>query len=350
MKTNILKLFVVLFFFAVTGKVIGQGVATTSGAFLEMGFSTVGNAMGETQSFINPDISALYYNPAAVGYLEQSEIQITYMPWIVGIESSFITGGFAHPLYGTFALSLIQTSFGEEEVTTVSRPNGTGEVYDGTDLAVALTYGRRLTNWFAFGATFKYVNSRIWHESASAVAVDLGAIVNTSFFAWSDQPGDGLNIGMSITNYGTRMKYDGQDIREIIDIEPDKNGNYGFIPVRYETNEWELPLTARIGVSVNPLIIDQHRITVGADFLHSTSSNEYMNLGAQYSLNSPAFGQLHIRGGYKGLNLEDSDFGLTLGFGVVINKLGNNAIKVDYAFRDHSVLGSIQSYTVGIEF
>jgi len=351
MKKNILIkiIFLIGIFFANIFSQTGTRVGTTSAAFLELGFSTVGNAMGETQSFIDPDISSVYYNPASLGYLEKSEIQATYLPWILDIESSFVIGGYVHPVYGSFAFSFLQTSYGDEKVRTISSQDGTGEIFDGQDLSVALSYGRRLTSWFSFGTTFKYVSSQIWHMNASAVALDLGAIVNTSFFSWTGNTGDGLNIGMSISNYGTRMQFEGLDARDILDPEPDENGNYAFVPVNYETNQWELPLIARIGVSAFPIIIDNHRIMIATDFLHANNNSEFVNFGSQYEFDSPAFGKLFLRGGYKGLFMEDSEFGLTLGFGVHLHYLGNNTIKFDYSFRDVGVLGGMHTYTLGLQ-
>jgi len=328
----------------------GSRVGTTTASFLELGMGSVGNAMGESQVLFKPDISSIYYNPASIGYLERNEVQFTYLPWILDIKSSFVVGGYVHPLLGTFAMSFLQTSFGEEEVTTVDRQNGTGEVYDGQDMAVALSYGREIVQGFSFGATMKYIRSQIYHETASAVAVDLGAIVHTSFFSWSETPGDGLNIGMSISNYGTRMKYDGIDLREIIDTEPDENGNYAFIPTRFETKEWELPLIARIGISIHPYIAGNHRLTVITDFLHANNNNEYINFGAQYSFDYPGIGKMFFRGGYKGLYMDNSEYGLTLGFGAVLYYIGNNALKFDYSYRDVGILGGMNTFTVGFMF
>jgi len=341
---------IIILFIISSSAVPGTRVGTTTAQFLEFGYNSIGNAMGEAQVSLDQDLSCLYWNPAALGNLKSNEIQITYLPWIEGIKSSYIGAGYIYPSLGTFALSFYQTSFGEEKVTTVSRQEGTGEIFDGQDLCLGLSYGRKLATWFSFGSTVKYIQSRIWHETASAVAVDLGAIVNTWFFNSTNKPGDGLNIGMSISNYGTRMQYDGIDLKDIIDISPDEEGNYGFTAARYETGEWELPLVARIGISINPLVSERHRLTLAGDFLHSNSNSEYVNAGAQYTIIFPALGQFFIRGGYKGLFMQDSQYGMTLGFGVLIQYLDNQALKFDYAFRDTGVLGNMHTYSFSFLF
>lgn len=324
------------------------GTATAN--FLELGFGGAGNAMGDAYVSMGQDISALYWNPAGLGYMEQSELFFMYQPWILDISTSSVSAGYTNSRLGTFAVSFYQTTFGEEQVTSMVMQEGTGEVFDGQDLAIGLSYGRKLANWFSFGATGKYISSRIWHERGNAVAVDLGAIVNTKFFTWTDKPGDGLNIGMSISNYGTRLRYDGIDLKETVDIEPFEEGNYAYVPARFETESWELPLIARIGASIHPLLTENYRITLSSDFLHANNNSEYINLGGQVTFNFPVFGEFSLRAGYKGLYMVDSEYGPTFGFGAKIKYLHNRALKVDYAFRDHGLLGNMHTYSMSLVF
>ncbi|HOT98019.1 MAG TPA: PorV/PorQ family protein [bacterium] len=325
-------------------------VGTTAANFLEMGFGGAGNAMGDAYVSMGRDLSSVYWNPAGLGYMERNQVILNYQPWILDINTSAVSAAFANDRLGAIALTLYQTSYGEEKVTNTDMQTGTGETFDGQDIAVSATYGRKLAQWFSFGASAKYVTSRIWHERAGAVALDLGAIVNTPFFAWSDKPGDGLNIGMSISNYGTKMSYNGIDLKETVDINPDENGNYAYIPTRFETEGWELPLVARIGASINPLISGGHRLTVAVDFLHANNNSESMNVGAQYSLAIPAVGEFYLRGGYKGAFMTDSHYGLTAGGGMRLDYLRNQSLMIDYAFRNVDLLGGMHTYTLSFLF
>lgn len=350
-KRNILILFIVLLLTA--GGLMAQAdsrVGTTSANFLELGFGGAGNAMGDAYVSVGRDLNSIYWNPAGLGYMTRNQAILNYQPWILDINTSAFSAAFADAQMGTFAFTFYQTAFGQEKVTSTEMQEGTGENFDGQDLAISFSYGRKLAQWFSFGASAKYVTSRIWHERASAVAVDLGAIVNTQFFSWSDKPGDGLNIGMSISNYGTKMTYDGIDLKETVDVEPDINGNYAYIPTRFETEGWELPLVARIGVSIHPLIAGPHRITAAVDFLHANNNSESMNVGGQYSLTIPAVGEFYLRGGYKGVFMEDSHYGLTAGGGMRLDYLGNQSLMLDYAFRDVSLLGGMHTYTLSFLF
>jgi hypothetical protein len=146
------------------------------------------------------------------------------------------------------------------------------------------------------------------------------------------------------------MQYDGIDLKRPLDEEPDESGNFAYVPARFETQSWELPLIFRIGVSVNPVLTSRHRITMSVDALHPNNNSEYINVGGEYAFTWPGFGVFAIRGGYKGLNMVDTQYGLTFGFGIKFNYMNNNALNVDYAFRDYGIIGNIHAYTLGITF
>jgi hypothetical protein len=325
-------------------------VGTTSANFLEIGYGSAGVAMGDAYVSTTRDISSLYWNPAGLGYMQKNEFQVMYQPLVADINTSFAGFGYVHPTLGTFAFGLIYTGYGEEEVTSMLMEEGTGEKFDGADYAFSLSYGRRIVQWFAFGATAKYVASRIWHENASAMALDLGALVSTNFLSPTGKKDDGLTIGMSISNYGSRMQYNGIDLKRPLDEEPDEAGNFAYVPARFETQSWELPLIFRIGISAHPILTSTHRLTLSVDALHPNNNSEHINVGGEYALTLPGFGVFSLRGGYKGLEMVDSQYGMTFGFGLQFFYMNNNALKIDYAFRDYGLIGNLHAYTLSLTF
>jgi len=325
-------------------------VGTTIASFLEYGYGSAGIALGDAYVSMVDDISAIYWNPAGLAFMEQNEAQFIHQPWVVDISTTFAAAGVVIPQVGTLALGFIHAGYGDMDVTTLDMQEGTGEQFSADDYAVSLAYSRALTNWFSFGAAAKYITSRIWHMDASAFAVDLGVIVKTPFFTQEGDRNAGLQIGMSISNYGTRMQYDGQDLVNPIDILPDENGNYKDTPGKFSLSEWELPLLFRIGVSYDYRLFENHALTLSADALHPNNSAEFVNLGLQYELNQPSFGKFYLRGGYNKLFLPDSEFGLTLGVGLVKYLIGNTGLKFDYAYREVGILGKVNSYTIGFLF
>jgi len=354
MKKGIITRAASILLILVSGVVFAQQkptrVGTTTASFLEYGYGSAGIAMGDACVSTVNDISAIYWNPAGLAFMPQNEAQFVHQPWLVDINSTFAGIGAVLPEIGTVGLGFIHVGYGDMQVTNVNMQEGTGEIFSVDDYAVSLGFARRLTDWFSFGAAVKYITSRIWHMDASAFALDMGVIVKTPFFAPSNDRNGGLRIGMSISNYGGRMQYDGQDLINPIDILPNQGGNFKDTPGKFSLTEWELPLIFRIGVSYDYQILDNHTITLSSDALHPNNTAEYVNFGAQYALAQPSFGKLFLRGGYNKIFLPDSQFGMTLGVGFEKHFLDNLGIKFDYAYREMGILGKVNSYTIGFLF
>ncbi len=345
MKNKILILFVFL------SIAICQGpyrYGTTGANFLEIGMGSAGNSMGEAYVAVADDLSASYWNPAGLASINKNQVMFMQQPWIVGINTNFVSVAVPIPNVGTIALSSTNVDYGSMEVTTLEYQDGTGEKYSASDYAIGLSYARNLVPWFSFGATGKYISTQIWHSKASAFAVDLGVVVTTGFFTFSKKKEDGLKIGMSISNYGTRLKYDGIDLVNYIDIDPDEGGNFKWVPANFRMDSWTLPIIFRIGIAGHPISTDIHKLTFAIDALHPNNNNESVNVGSQYQLNIPGYGSFFLRAGYKGLFMNDSQYGLAIGGGVLINLFGNRAISFDYAYKDIGILGNTHSYTIGL--
>jgi len=119
------------------------------------------------------------------------------------------------------------------EVTTELQPNGTGEFFDAQDLMIGVSYARRLTEGFSFGVTAKYVNQRIWNESATGFAFDVGTQYRIGF--------RDLTLAMSMTNFGADMKYNGRDLR--FKFDKDSTLTYNRLaPSKLAAEDYPLPL------------------------------------------------------------------------------------------------------------
>jgi len=324
-------------------------VGTTAANFLEIGVGATGNAMGDAMVANVRDLSAMYWNPAGLAYLEKSEAMFMHQPWVVDISHTFTGVGLVLPGIGTLGLGMTYLGYGDMAVTTVEFPEGTGESFTANDFAVNLSFSRRLVQWFAFGASAKFVNSQIWHTKANAMAVDLGVIVNTHFFSPTGSREDGMKIGMSISNYGGRMKFDGIDLMNPIDISPNEEGNFRDAPGQFRLSGWELPLIFRIGMAVHPIVTGNHRLTLSFDALHPNNNAESVNVGCEYAVSMPSFGDFFLRAGYKALFLDD-DYGPSFGGGMKIWIAPALAFKVDYAYRSIGDFGPVHCYTFGVLF
>jgi len=330
-------------------------VGTTAANFLEIGIGAAGSAMGEAYVGVVNDISSIYWNPAGLAFMEKSEAQFSIQPWVLDINTSFAAVGIVLPAIGTLGLGVTYTGYGEMDVTNMEYVEGTGEKFTSSDFAFSFSFGRKLAQWFSFGASAKFISSRIWHTSAKAMAADMGVYVSTHFFSPTGRKEDGMKIGMSISNYGTRMKYDGMDLLQPIDIQPYEvgswrwEGNYKSAKGKFELQPWELPLIFRVGFSVNLLATENHRFTVAADALHPNNNAESVNIGGQYMIRKLDFGDFYLRGGYKALFLPDSQYGPTFGGGFVIHARMVD-MRMDYAFKSVGLLGNTHCYSFAVLF
>jgi len=331
---------------------------TTTANFLEIGTSSNAVAMGEAFVSLADDAISAYWNPAGLANVKGFEVGLSSQDWVVGINHSTFSAAVNMGNYGTISAWFTDFDYGSIEVTNVGNQTGTGEYYSANEIAAALAYGRNLVDWFSFGASLKMVNSNIWHSSARATALDLGVIVKTNFFSKTDQRNDGMRIGMSISNYGSKMRYDGIDLINPIDILENENGNYENVIGQYRTESWELPLIFRLGVSVKPVVSDFHTLIISTDVLHPNNNSESINMGAEYSMRVVGGNTFYLRSGIKGFgiaqanktklisNIELPLSTLTFGLGYEKSIVKNKSIGIDYSYQSIGLLGDVSLITV----
>jgi hypothetical protein len=315
-----------------------SNVATTAAPFLQIGVGSRAIGMGGAYVATADDASAMYWNPGGIGRLRSVELIFVHTNWIADI--SFDYAGFVLPLpgVGTLGANITMLNMGEMKVRTVDLQDGTGEFFDVTDVALGLSYGFNLTDRFSIGFNVKYISQRIWKEKAEGFAVDLGTIYDT--------PIKGLRIGAALTNFGTDMRMQGDDLLVYYDVDPTQLGNNDRIFAELQTQSWPLPLNFQLGLAWDIWQNQIHRITLASDAVHPIDNTESLHLGAEYGMKENFF----LRLGYRNLFLRDSEEGLTAGAGVRLALLGNFRISVDYAYADFGRLENSQRFTVLLNF
>jgi len=325
-------------------------MGTTAGNFLELGYGSEGLSLGDAAVCASSGLSAIYWNPAGLAELEGIAAQFMMYPWIGNMNSAYAAAGFSIGNMGVLGFSFYQLDYGEMDVTTLENQEGTGERFSANDYCLAVSFGRKLAEWFSFGASAKGIFSKIWHCNSKAMAFDMGVKVNTEFFSVTGKRKDGLIIAMSISNYGTKMSYQGMDLLQPIDISPDEHGNYSDVKGQFSTADWEIPLIFRVGAAFFPIVKENQRLMIELDALHPNNNTESVNIGAEYQLKNPSFGIFYLRAGYKALFMEDSEFGPAFGGGLKYHLQNNQSISVDYALRDVGIFGQTHAYTLSFQF
>ena len=315
-----------------------SGAGTSAAPFLEIGIGARAMAMGGAYASIATDVSALYWNPAGISRLSQMQAEFTHSEWLAGTSFDYV--GIVVPirrLNSAIGLSFCSLEYGEQPVRTIERPEGTGELYGARDFALGLTYALSLTDRFSFGMSTKYIQQRIWSESGSAFAVDIGIFYNTML--------KGLRIGACMSNFGSEISLRGRNLRTIKD--PDETlSNYDRVPVDYTTTAYPLPLLFRFGISYEINFGRFNRFLVSTDVLHPNNRTESINFGAEY-----AFADMfYFRAGYQNLFERDTINGLTVGGGVAYSLRGSMKFNVDYSWSNWGMLQNVQRFSLGVAF
>lgn len=335
--------YLILFAFLLQSTIVAQsGVSkagTTAAKFLSIGVGPRANAMGGAFSAVANDASSMYWNAAGIALVDRFQGIFTYTKLFADINLNYF--GIIIPAgeSGNIGINITALNIGEMEVTTEDMPDGTGEKFNSGSYAFGLTYSRFITDNFIVGANVKYIRENIYNSSAEGLAVDVGTIFTTPFY--------GIKFASSITNFGTKMQINGDDLLVRYDQDQTTKGNNETVDARLSTDYFELPLRLQIGLSKDILFAEGQKFTFAVDANYPNDNNQWVNVGGEFALfNNLIF----LRGGYKTLFLQDSQEGLTFGFGLKYDQSNVFGIQVDYAFQKLEYLDNTHSFGLTLSF
>jgi len=323
---------------------------TTIAQFLKIDVSARSVGMGGSFVAVANDASAIYINPAGLARINGYQAMFTHTEWIAGTKYDFGAISLNLGSIGTMGLMVSSFNSGDMKVTTIEDPEGTGEIFDVQDLLVGLTYSRNLTDNFSIGFTGKFIYQRLWHSTASTMAIDVGTLFNTPFW--------GIILGASIKNFGPKMKLDGRDIKFATDPDSRNAGNVNIVNAQYEMHEYSLPLSFQVGLAKTLDLSEQNKLTIAIDAITPNDNFETVNTGFEYGWNQSLF----LRAGYKSLIYDNSDKwdeifmseetekGMTVGFGLNLRLEGTMKIQIDYAYADLGRLDNSQRFSLLLHF
>lgn len=332
-----------LFVFSFISFINAQNVSktgTTAANFLDISVGAPAVGMGGAFVSLSNDVTALYWNASGIANLEKHEVVLNHINWIADTKYDFVGVALNLGGFGTLGLSFISLSMDDMMVRTVEKPEGTGEYFSAQDIAVGLTYSKKLTDRFSIGFTGKYIQQNIWHMSATAFALDIGTLFRTDLLG-------GMVIGASLSNFGTSMQLDGRDTRYFIRVDDTKMGSNERIPTNIEMDSWDLPLRFRIGVSTKAINTENYELTIAIDAVHPNNDYQSMNFGAEFGFMQFLF----FRAGYQNAFLIDSEGGLSFGVGVNSKMLfSETVVKFDYAYSDFGRLENVHMFSIALQF
>jgi len=313
-----------------TGTALGQFLLIEPSARI----AGMGNA-GATM--YDGGLDAAYYNPAAIGQVKQMSVEFSHSIWLADITYDYAALALPLGRWGNSFVSVTALNSGDIAVRTVAQPLGTGASYSVADLAIGLGYGRQITERFAVGVQLSWVQETIWHSSMGAPVFNAGTLYRIS--------AQGLHIGSSISNFGTRGQYAGSDLRILFDADPSRSGDNEALPADQFTGSFPLPVMFRVGVGYPVRLGERDRLRLALDAFHPSDNTESVSAGAELLLRDA----LALRAGYQNAFMRDSELGLTFGAGFT-GRLETYRYQLDYAWADQGRLGATHRMTVGVEF
>jgi long-subunit fatty acid transport protein len=318
-------------------------VGTTVGNFLliETGARAVG--MGGAYVAVAEDPATLYWNPSGIARIEGFSAAFNHTRWLVDIDYNFIGAVVPFANYGSLGLHAAFLSMDDMQITNENFPDGVENGYFSAGSYVfGLSYGLNITQRFSLGFSAKFIGEHISHSTASAFAFDIGSLYTTEL--------DDLKIGMSISNYGTKMQMSGNDMLRQLDDHP-QEGNNPNINANLATEEFDLPLIFRFGLSWDAFKrYANSNLLLSVDALVPNNNHKSLSGGLEYVYNS----MFSLRAGYNtwygdNANNENDLSGLSAGLGIKYN-INLALVSIDYAYRDYGLLKDIHMFSVGFTF
>jgi hypothetical protein len=341
MKRIFLAALVLVVMTGIAGAQTSDRAGSVGALFLKLGMSPRAAAMGNTYIGISDDVTGVFLNPVSVVNIEGYQFFVSELEYLLDMRA--VAGAFSFPMPtsigGRGAIHYTGFLSGDMKMTTAQDIDGvlTNRDFSWDELAIGFTYARAFTDRFSIGASIKYVRTDVADFYSHTVAFDIGTLYRTGF--------RNLRLGMSATNFGPDMKFDGKYDNTYISgiwqvAIPEE---YGFYP---------LPISLQVGIADDLFLSEDFRITGAIDYSHPNDLAERIHVGAEFAYNE----MFCLRGGFfmdmDKSNVEDPidpddealdrfmEFRLGAGF-----RISN--VMVDYAWQDIASLGSVHRFAVG---
>ena len=309
----------------------GQRAGISAFQFLKLGVGARGVAMGESFVAVANDVSALYWNPAGLVQFKEDQAIASHTEYVVDIKHEFF--GVVYHLSDQDALGASFSSLYMKDmpVTTEAQPQGTGRFFAFGDIAAGISYSRRMTDQFSFGATVRYVEETLDVLKMRSVMVDLGT------YYWT---------GIGSTRFAVVISNFGADVHPKGSVT-----EYGGTVVS-TFQSFSLPTVFKLGIAFDPISDEDQKLTTSLQLNHPNDNSEHFRFGAEYSWQNTFF----VRGGLKrtiGQQLLGADAtseeSITLGAGVRV-QVGITAVNADYAYSSFSRLGSVHRISLAFTY
>lgn len=310
----------------------GQRAGISAFQFLKIGVGARGVAMGESFVAVANDASALFWNPAGLVDAQQHQVIASHAEYLVDISHEFLGVSYRLGENDAVGVSFSSLHMKDMEITTELQPFGTGRYFSFGDIAIGLTYSKKMTEQFSFGATIRYVEETLDILKMRSVMVDLGTLYWTGLGS--------TRFAVTISNFGS-------------DVEPKGNVTQANGVSVSSFQSFSLPTIFKLGVAMEAMETEVSRLTTSLQLNHPNDNSEHFRLGLEYAFKNTFF----LRGGIKrtiGQRLfgrdETSPEDFTFGAGVAVDLAELTRVNADYAFARFGELGSVHRISIAFTY
>ncbi len=352
-------------------------VGARGAEFLTIPVGARGIAMGSAYTAVSDDISSTWWNPAGLGFLQQTEVMLTVVNYTMDLTYSYAAGatpvGDGNLIVGGFFGYL---DIPDMEITTVSTPNGTGNFFSAYDFQMGASLAYNLSDRFIGGLNVKYVHQDVWNDlSANAFAIDAGALYHAELL------GREIRFSFLIQNLGTNLTMNGSRLRRSVGAE-DRGGNFpdgysdynvvdnyiaqrGSRTLKLNTNTYRLPTSVKIALAYNAYTSEKINLLVSGEMAKPNYIPISYSLGSEFNYNFNHAQSAALRIGWQiqadEYTAKQDDFGyayygdnptlrgLSVGGGLK-REFKETAVRFDYAYRNKGRLSSDHFFTVTLGF
>ena len=310
-------------------------LAQTGMKFLNVGMSARQGGLADAFTAADGYSASMFYNVAGMAHLESfADVSVGYVQWIADIKHLY--GAVAlrpfDGLYGVIGFTIQSVDYGVVEATILAR-NTKGYLDIGTykpsAYALGISYARALSDKFSVGGSIKFVyqdlgsgvvnasyTKNVLNEDSTYTPVrEITSVLDVPAFDFGMLYRTGyksLTLGVTIRNFSREVAY----IQE----------------------SFQLPLTFRIGLSMNVLDLAEmdpasHSLFVLVDAEHPRDYPEQLKFGAEYLFSQT----LALRLGYI---FPADEHGISLGVGLQQSLVGAS-MGVDYAYTPFGIFTSV---------
>ncbi|HVN49642.1 MAG TPA: PorV/PorQ family protein [Bacteroidota bacterium] len=309
----------------------GQRAGISSLQFLKIGVGGQGSAMEESMAAVANDVSALYWNPAGVVLDESNGAMFAHAEWLVDLKHDFIGAIYHLTSADVVGLSCISLRTDDMPVTTETQPFGNGTYFQYSDLAIGLTYSRKMTSQFSFGATAKYVEEDLAVLKMRTFLFDFGTFYKTGLGS--------SRIGVVVSNFGSDVAPAGQ----VTALDGSTISSFqSFTP----------PTVFKLGFAFEPYQTEQNRITTSVQLNHPNDNAEDIRFGVEYAWSEWLMLRAGLRrtvgGSWLSANSNTAD-NYSFGIGVVA-PLSFTKLTFDYAYTDFGDLGAVHRISCSMTY